>query len=173
MDSRKKSSAGSFPTPRKPLSTPNRTPETMVGASISSEPRRKIQMEKSLPTCNLTLDPATCTLAEGWEFVDNGYPKPESQRLRLWVKGYVPPSQNRFLGKHFSHLAKEKARAAVHLSSALRSAADDPATGTITGPRDFKTCASLLDSYRMTDGKSFAAGASSRKRFTGQKTKAP
>lgn len=78
--------------------------------------------------------------------------------VRLVIRGYVPRSQNRLRGCHWSVLHREKRRAAIALRNALATEYNslctpyDPSTGTTTGSKTFRTALSKLDSYLATIG---------------------
>lgn len=100
--------------------------------------------------------------------------KPDSwQRLRLWLPGYKPPSQNRLNGNGFRGFNQEKNRAHAALSSALRSAAAAPATGTTAGSKDYRTLSSTLEHFLMTRGSTSSKAASGPRKSRPKKTKAP
>ena len=94
---------------------------------------------------------------------------PASQpTLSLWLPGYIPPSMNEMLGKHWSSKHAERVRAADALEYALRfelrSEPSVPATGTTGASSKFRTALSTLDSYRVTHG-IYSKGKSSPRRL--------
>jgi hypothetical protein len=81
------------------------------------------------------------------------------------LNGYLPATRNRLKGSHWSALHREKLRALAALESSLGYSQDDPAIGTDTPSRSYKTALFTLVSWRVTNGIDLR-GASSLKRFT-------
>jgi len=107
--------------------------------------------------------------------------KPSSNSmLSLWLPRHIPPTRNQLKGAHWSVYHQEMVRAADAIEGMLRIeavlqsdssyVADGLRTGTDTTSRNFKTCLSMLVSYRQTHG-IYSKGESPPKRFTRRKKK--
>lgn len=97
-----------------------------------------------------------------------------SDATRIIIRGYLPANRNQLKGAHWSAIAKEKKRAMLALSEALRelaaleslteSSPAGPLTGTITPSRKFRIASSRLAYWLETNGH-FLRVESSPKRF--------
>ena len=95
-------------------------------------------------------------------------------KITLHLSGYLPPSQNQILGRHWSVIHREKKRAAMALRNALRSLSSSDAksqeTGTTIRLSNFCKIALLtLESCPRTLGILFKAKSSPRNVPTSKK----
>jgi hypothetical protein len=92
--------------------------------------------------------------------------------FKLTLHGYIPPSNNEVLGKHWIRRIHEKQRAAHALRSCLQSMLSEFPTMTTPTAKSLKTCLCDLESYMATIG-AFSKAGSSRQRLTRKTRKKP